>query len=252
MNVTHVVAIAELSGPIESAVSALAVELGTTAYELRLTLGGGFPAVVLATSDGDRATAVARAIAARGHRAFACDRAQVVSSARMTVFRDFQLGAAGVIPGPGSPEVLPYGDIVALLRAAHRSTTETTTEIKEKKLRPGMALATGGLVMTKTTTREVTSRSEDREQVLYLFRRSGSPPWILREKAGRYAGLGAELGRTTLENFAATVKKLRALAPGAAYDERLQGARPIRGVAEGADAVDLLAHLLAADLTRPR
>ena len=111
-----------------------------------------------------------------------------------------------------------------------------------------MAVATGGLVTSKTTTKEVTSKTEEREQVLYLFRASGAPAWILRERGARYGGLGAEASRTSLENFATVVRKLRDAAPGAAFDERLLGSRPVRGVPDGILSVDLLAHLMAVDV----
>jgi hypothetical protein len=245
------VALMALAGPVDTVVGSLATDLGTTAYELRLTLGAGFPAVVLATTDEARAASVERTLRARGHRVVSCARREVVPSSAMTVLRDFELRPGGVAAVAGAFEVLPYDDLGALLRASHRAVTETTTEVKERKFRPGMALATGGLVLSKTTTKEVTSRTEEREQVLYLFRRSGAPPWLLRERSARYGGLGAELGRTSLENFATLTKKLRGLAPSAFYDERLMSARAVRGVAEGADAADLLAHLLAMDAAAP-
>jgi len=91
-----------------------------------------------------------------------------------------------------------------------------------------MAIATGGLIMSKKTTREVTTKTETREQVLYLFRKSGGAPWILRERAARYMGLGADLRPTSLENFGTTIRRLRELAPLAFYDERLMSGRPVR------------------------
>ena len=54
----------------------------------------------------------------------------------------------------------------------------------------------------------------------------------------------------TLENFQKTIQRLRERSPEAAYDDRLTSARSIRGVADGADAIDLLAYLLAAHLCR--
>ena len=54
-----------------------------------------------------------------------------------------------------------------------------------------------------------------------------------------------DLRPTSLDNFATTLQRLRERAPDAAYDERLVNSRPIRGVAEGVEATDILAHLLA-------
>jgi hypothetical protein len=246
----YLVALAALSGPAEAALGPLAAGLGTTLYELKLLVNAGFPAVVLATVDGAKASDAVRVVERLGHAAVSCARADVVPSGRMTALRAFTFEAEGLRPSASSGELLPYGDIGAMLRATQRTTTETTEEVKERKLRPAMAVATGGLVLSKKTTREVTTRTEQREQVLYLFRRSGAPPWILRERSAHYGGLGPDLRPASAENFLTTIRRLRERAPAAAYDERLLAGRPIRGVAEGAEATDILAHLLSAHLVR--
>ena len=244
------VAIAELSGSLDTAVSELAADLNTTPYELRLLLNAGFPAVALATVHEHLARSAALAIERRRHAAVSLDRRSVTMSRDMTAPVSFTFTATGFTSDERGSEVLPFEDLGALLRATHREATETTEEIKERKLRPVMAVATGGLVMSKNTTREVVNRTETREQVLYLFRRSGAPPWLLRERGTRYGGLGKDLAPTSFANFQTTIKRLRGHAPTAVYDERLMNSRSIRGVAEGRDATDLLAHLLAAHLMK--
>jgi len=243
-----IVAILELTGPTDG-LSGLASELGTTLYELKLTLGAGFPAVVLATVDPGIAANALRAIEAHGHEAEVCDRRNIVASSSMTELRDFRLEPDALV-ADASGERLPFDDILTLVRASHRTTSIKTEEVKERKLRPGMAIVTGGLVLSKTMTRELTSRNETRQQVLYLFRRRGGAPMILRERTARYTGLGADLRPTSLENFATTLRLLRERAPSAFYDERLMSGRPIRGVVEGIPAADILAHLLAAHVAK--
>jgi len=246
----ELVAIAELRGSVDAAAGPLGAALGTTAYELRLVLNAGFPAVVLATVDPARAQAAASAIAKSGHVPVTCDRANVVPNARMTELRAFQMDASALRPDADSKARLRYDDIGALLRATHRSTTETTEKVTERKFQPGMAALTGGLVMTKKVSREVTTRATQHEQVLYIFPRNGAPAWILRERGAHYGTLGPDMRPSSIENFQTAIRILRERAPHAAYDERLMSGRPIRGVAEGADAADLLAHLLAAHLCR--
>jgi hypothetical protein len=163
----------------------------------------------------------------------------------MTSLLDFELGSGGLRASEESSETLPYDDIGALLRATQQTTATSTEKVTERKLRPVMAVATGGLVLSKKTTREVTTTTTERQQVLYMFRRSGAPAWFLRERGAHYAGLGKALQPSSTLNFMTTAQKLRELAPSAAYDERLLSARPIRGVADGAAATDILAHLLA-------
>ncbi|MBN1612339.1 MAG: hypothetical protein JW940_37255 [Polyangiaceae bacterium] len=248
----HLVAIAELRGTVDAAVGPLASELGILAYELRLVLSAGFPAVILASADEAAAQRAFAAVERLGHAAVACDRRDIVASAAMTTLRAFEFGPEALIAHAGSADRLPYDEIAVLVRAMHRSTTETVEKVKERKFRPGVAIATGGLIMSKKTTREVVTRTDEREQVLYIFRRSGAPPWILRERSALYGGLGADLRPSSFESFAATVARIRTSAPEAAYDERLMNSRPIRGVANGVGAADICAYLIAMHLQSRR
>jgi hypothetical protein len=241
----HVVAIAELTNAGDD-LRQLASDLETTLYELKLVLNAGFPAVVVLTVDAAVAANAARAIERHGHRAVSGDRRTFVPSSAMTGILDVELGSELLRAGNARDDRLPYADIFALLRASLRGRETTTREEKERKFRPGMAIATGGLILSKTITREVVTHAETREQVLYIFTRSG-PPWILREHGARYARLGADLSPISLENFKTTIAKLRERAPTAAYDERLLAPRSVRGIA-GAEATDTLAHLIVADL----
>ena len=120
---------------------------------LRLALSTGFPAIVLATTDESRATQVSLAIQKQGHRVLECDLRDIVPSSRMTALRDFRFEPGELVSSAEGSERLPLSDVVGLFRATHRVSHVSTHEVKERKLRPGMALATGGLIMTKTTTR---------------------------------------------------------------------------------------------------
>jgi hypothetical protein len=246
----YAVAIAELSerGGDATALAQLATELGTTLYELKLVLNAGLPAIVSLTVDAAVASNASAAIARHGHRAVRFDRRSLVPSTAMTTILDVRFEPDALRAGNRQDERLAYADILALLRATLRSQETGKREEKERKFRPGMAIATGGLVLSKTTKREVVTHTETREQVLYLFSRSGGTPWILRERTARYAGLGSDLAPSALENFRTTVQRLRQRAPGAVYDERLLNPRPVRGIADGVAATDLLAHLIVADL----
>jgi hypothetical protein len=241
----YVVAIAALSDP-GADLRQLALDLGTTLYELKLVLNAGFPAVVVLTVDISLAAGAVRAIERHGHRPISADRRAFTASQAMRAIVDVRFDASE-LRGDAQGGGLPYQDIFALLRASHRSHETSVREEKERKFRPGMAIATGGLVYSKTTTQKVVTRTETREQVLYVFTRSGGSPWILREHGARYAGLGADLSPTSLENFKTTLAGLRQRAPTALYDERLMATRTIRGIADGAAATDLLAHLIVGD-----
>jgi hypothetical protein len=241
----HLVTVVALKGPLEPALGPIAECLGITPYELRIVFNAGLPAVVLAVDDAERAADTTALIRRLGHAAVVADRNEIVSSRAMIRLRDFALTAEGIAPTADSPERLPYADLLCLLRSVHRSTTETVETVKDRKLRPGMAIATGGLVMSKEVEREVVSRQESRQQVLYLFRRSGLTPWILRERETHYGALGKAMQPTSLLNFNTTLELIRARSPGAPYDDRLMRPRPVRGISNEIEACDILAHALA-------
>jgi hypothetical protein len=256
----HIVAIAELATPLEAEAAALAADLGTTAYEERLNLLTGLPAVVLTTVTRADAQALVAKIRARKHRALLVDADTVVAHEAMTPMRQFALEPDRVIAGAHE---LPYGEITALLRAMHRTSSETHTETKTRQFSAGKALLTGGLAFSKTVTKEEKSAVQASEQVLYIFRGDGETPWLLRERGTSYAGLGAALTVSSAQNFLATIAHLRKQAPSAVYDERLLNPRGASnrltrsGTASAstlsvssASGVDLLAHLLATSLVR--
>ena len=254
-----VVALAELGGPAEAEVPVLAADLGCTAYDARLMLAGGLPAVVKTTADKAQALELLAKLRGRGHGAVACDASAVVASASMKTMKYFRLGPDAIEEGE---ERLAYDDVLALVAAVHRSRTDSETVTREKKFSMSRALMTSGLSMSKTVTKETRAATEDRESVLYVFRKSGAAPWLLREHGTIWTGHGRPLEATEAGNFKATLAALREKIPGATYDDRLvsrkvgeraalHGGAGTTTVKTSSEAtIDLLAHLLALWLAR--
>jgi hypothetical protein len=252
----HVVAIVELAGTIERVASLLASALGTLAYEERLKLATGLPAVVLMTPDAGRAAALVDALADAGQAALLCASSDVVAAGDMISLKRFAFDRDALVAGD-SGERLPWGDVAALVRATDRRRVESSTVVAEKKFDLARTVISGGLVRSRTTKREVTTRADDAEPVLYLFARSGATPWLLREQGTHYEGLGDRLASTAAPNFLATVAELRARAPQARYDERLvTRRRPVDapsapgGKLTSPHDLDLLAYLVGQSLRR--
>ncbi len=246
----------------DARVAQLAEDLGVLAYEARMTVAAGYPAIVETTADALRAHDLVETLRARGGDAVACDGSDVVSSEAMIALDRFTLDARGLYAGS---EALEWTDVLCLLRAWHRARTATETKTTERKFDVGKSILSGGLANTTTVTKQTKESSERREQVLYVFRQSGRTPWILREQSTHYEGLGPALARTTIENFATTTRLLGQHAPHAAYDERLvtRARIPERAVRHGttaestvisssASGVDVLAHLVALSIARER
>jgi hypothetical protein len=258
------VALFELATSIDAEAAALATDLGTTLYEERMHLAAGLPLIVRTSAEREPAADLLRKLRARGHGAVACDARAVVPAEQMIPMRTFALEDDAITLSDRPDERLPYDDILAMLRARHRTESRTRTEVSEKRLSLGRAVATGGLMLRKGVTREESTTSAAEEQILYVFRRSRETPWLLRERATSYAAaLGADLVPSSAQNFLRTIDALRKRAPEARYDERLLQVRRIqtRSIRTGtktsetlavstAPGIDLLAHLTALWLGR--
>jgi len=249
----------------EAEVAPLAGDLGVVAYDARLLLAQGLPAVVLQTPDKARALEVLGKLRARGHGAIACDAAAVVSASTMVSMRRFRLEGDAVALEDRPGERLPFTDVLALVPAIHRTRADTTTVTKSTKFSASRLLMTGGLAMTKTVKNESRSSTEEREHVLYVFRSGGAPPWLLEQQGTSWAGLGRPPATSAMENFRAAVASLRERAPAATYDDRLltRKAMPERAARTGGagattvktsseSGVDLLAHLIATWVAQQR
>jgi len=241
--VVFVVAVVSLGSPLDSEIPAFATELALAPYDVRQRFAAGFPSVIWGGTDRARAQELLARMRARGHAAIACDTSAVVTSDRMVSMRDFQLVDSGVAADAST--TLPFDDVRCFLRAVQRRTIETTKSETTRKFNAGIALATGGMVVRRSESKETVQRSEEREQVLYAFRKSGATPWILRETTTRYGALGAALAPATLQNFLATIRLFRERAPKVPYDERLLTLKSSEPTVAAHGGIDLLAHLTA-------
>lgn len=236
---------------------ALGRDLDVTPYEARLTLAQGTPTILCTTADEARALELVARVRGRGHVAILVNAAAVVPAHAMVPMRHFRLEGTSIRVDDRPSQALPYEEIGALIAAVHSLHTTTESETHDRKLSLGRAVLTGGLVMTKTVSRETRTETSEREPVLYVFPRSGAVPWLLRERGTLWAGHGAAVSPTSTANFKLTVQKLRERSPGAMYDDRLVSRRGAAeriasaGMGGGSTtwssgaAIDLLAHVLA-------
>lgn len=204
-----IVALAELSGAPEAETGPLGADLGATAYDARLLLAAGLPAVVKTTPDRQVAIDLLARLRARGHGAVAFDASAVVGSAEMVVMRRPRLEPAAITLDDRPDTRLPYDDILALLPATHRRRTDSATQTRETKFSMGRAIMTSGLSVTKTVKTDTRTATEERDAVLYVFRRSGETPWILHEHGTTWRGMVEPLAPSESENFRQAVAALR-------------------------------------------
>ena len=152
----------------------------------------------------------------------------------MTTLRRFTFEPDALVAGDAR---LPWSDISVLIRATHRTHGESTATVKSTKLDIGRAVLTGGLMITKTKKTEIVTKTDESEPVLYIFRASGDPAWILHEQRTNFSALGPELTPTAPRNFVVAIQRIRKLATNARFDERLVS-RKI-----SPEELDLLAHV---------
>jgi hypothetical protein len=236
----HVAFLSNLARPALTEAEAIGQVLGLSPYDTRLVLAAPTPIILLATNDAGRAIDVASAMRGRGHGAYVFDSANFVSSDAMIEADDFVLDGEGM-RRTSSGELLPYGDVYAILRAVHDTTSET-----ERQTTPSV---TDDFVIHAAAL-GVTTKREEREPVAYFFRRSGERPWLLRERHSSYVGLGDERTPIAFANFTRTLTRMRASSAQAVYDDRLARRRVTErlspaGAQSPREGMDLLAHLLA-------
>jgi hypothetical protein len=255
------VALVGLATPVEQEAPALAVDLGLTAYEVGLLLRAAMPSILLRTDDRARATDLLGKLRGRGHDAVAFDGSAVVASEQMHHPRSFRLeGDALVSVGPLEEQRLPFADLLVIARAVHQTRTDSVTTTTEKKISIGRTALSGGLMTTKSVTKESSRSTEEREPVAYLFRRSGETPWLLASTRLRYDALGPRIRPSQHENFDVLLERLKELAPAATYDRRLTAVRSVaeklRSEGKGdlratsSSGVDVLAHVVAMAIAR--
>ena len=239
----YIVAITRLGTSVEDEARALAASLGTVAYDQRLKLNAGVPVVVLSTPDAANAHACVAGLLARGHGATLCESSEIVASDAMQQVRRFRFDEDALVATEGAGARLPWHEITALVRAVHRTRTEASETVTQKRFAPARAVLTGGLVMNKKTTTTVTTRTADSEAVLYLFAAPGATPWLVAERHAHYDALGAAVTPHSTRNFELALAHIRERARGASFDDRLVTRRG------PPDEIDLLAHLVARSLT---
>lgn len=257
----YAVALVALGTSVEAEAPSFAEELGLDPYGATQVLRRQLPTVVLRTPDRDVASKQLERLVRRGHSAVGFSLDAVVASAAMGEVRSFVLedGAVRFQLRGRQDELVPFDAFLCFVRAVHRSTEKITTVTKERAFDIKKFAVSGGVLMTKTVEKEKVSQVEEREAVVYLFRR-GSAPLLFGATRAKYMGLGAEVRPTQLENFERTLTLLRERAPFAPYDTRLVGVRAPSEVKMGlgrgqestssADGIDLLAHVVAMTLAR--
>lgn len=219
----HVVALRSLPPPEPTWVKALAEVLDLTPYEARgrLAVGGGGPVVLGVRRDVREVDALVAALRGAGFEPLALSDEAIESDEDRFVVRRFRLTADGIeaTDRAGAQQTVPAAAVRLALQATGisvESTTETTTT---RKLSAGRAIATGGLMMSRTQKTSTTRTSEAWSGCLFVF--GAGPTLAFRETELAYDPADGPVLPTRHGNFARLVAELKARCPGAIWDDRL-------------------------------
>jgi hypothetical protein len=217
----HLVVVHHVGGELSERASALAAALETTVYEARQRLVAVPSVVALAPSVEAARERVAR-LEGHGFSAFVLDSAS-------SPFVDLQLPARefGFLPDSiqarsrmGDTTELPYDAIRLILRGTQTSTETSEKTVKGKKFSAGLAVATGGLVVRKRVNETVKDRRDTISNFIHVYATKGRPV-VFSDSMVKFDGLGERMQASQMLNMQALLLRLRELAPGATFDDRL-------------------------------
>ncbi|MCA9527328.1 MAG: hypothetical protein KC549_13650, partial [Myxococcales bacterium] len=164
-------------------------------------------------------SALRRALAAGGFDPCVVDMAAVP---RPVVARRVELGTmARFTTRAGEVHAVPWSEVRLLLRATGIVVGEETESHTTRGFSASRALISGGLLLTKKTTHTTTRSTEEWSSHLIVHRDFG-PPLSVPEAEVLFDGPGQPVQPTRQATFAFIIERLRAAAPQATYDDRLQ------------------------------
>ena len=218
----HVVAVVHSSGDSLRAPERLAAALGLTLVEARPRSSGPWPRAVAVAGDAADAERAAAALRAQGFEPLVVPGEQIEGEEQRLRVRSFAFGDEEIRVVMRDQRVwdLPYARIEVMLRGTQHTRAVHTETTRERKLSPGRAALTGGLILTRDVKTENRTVTEQAEGFLDLYTTDG-PILTLRERELTYLGLGSAMQPTRMGNFNQVVALLRTCAPDAAFNDRL-------------------------------
>lgn len=214
----HLVATVLQPKSVDAAVSALVTAAGMTPAEARMRLAPEPPAL-LARLPPDWAESLVQALAQSGLAALALEEAVPTDSDRFQA-RSFAFQPDGlhVTARSGATLTLAWDAIRLVLRGVRDSHTTSEHTETSRKLAPGRAVLTGGLVMTRKTTSTVRETEHASEQFV-LVHAEGGERVVLAEQALEFSGLGPLLQPVRATNMGLIAQELKRRSPRACHDD---------------------------------
>ncbi len=221
------IALARPPASLDESVKPIAAALALSPAEVRMRLAGGAPALLAPAADGEAAGLVAK-LRALKLAALAID-ARAPTDRQRLVARRFAFGSSGLSLAARSGETLelPWGELLAVLRGARETRTDTARTETTYRL---SGISTVGLGLPRISSQEHTVRSSESslEQVLLIYGKGGEQA-LVAESLVDFSCLGKAMQPSSSMNMAELARLLKAKAPSAFHDDRLMrmGRRPL-------------------------
>lgn len=248
----HLVALLRVPDDQPAAARLLVEAAGLTHAEANMRLAAEPPALIARLPAAEASALVGR-LRDQGFTALAIPQ-EVPGDAQRTVGHTLKLDdrALTVTPRSGPPRVMEWDRISVVLRAT--SAVRTRSEVTETRREgsPGLALVTGGMVMSKTVTTTQQRTTSEKEQSIYVYAADGGRA-VLREQALNFQCLGKAMQPVRAANMAVLAGMLRDRAGQASYDERLLriGTRQLPFITAGDTSFNLSAAGVQRTSTAP-
>jgi hypothetical protein len=226
---------------------------GLSAADLRHRLQGALPRVLMSDADGDRLAAISERLDQLGFITLVCDPRLAPADADRVLAKSFRIEPdqlVAVDAGGGEHDV-SWTAIEAIQRGSRTHIQKIEEKTVTQKFDATRAVLSGGLILTKKHEIVTVRQTETAEPFALVQRGDGEPDVMLYERRMDYRALGRDMQPSSRANLEALVKRIRAAAPAAIYDERV--ARPGFLTAlpsSSVDPVDLALHLVSLALRR--
>ncbi len=227
MSGMFIVAVTRWGPGLDQQLPELAKTLGLFAYDLRMRLSGPLPVVVARMAKRDDASRLMAQLRGWGHGAVGCEQGSVFDAASMHQPREFAFEGSLLRTEDAmhSRSEVAADEVYALIHAMVLADHQQNQTRSGKQFSAARAVLSGGLVMTRKTSSSSHVTESESEERVYLIRRGFADPILFRQHQLHYAGLGEQLGRSSHENFATLVERLRQFCPGALYSAQLRETR---------------------------
>jgi hypothetical protein len=214
----HVVAVMNPGVDREATARIVARVAGLAPAEARMRLAVEPPSIISRLPT-DGATALVAALRAEKIPAVSCDEEEVARD--RLIARTFELTPEGfrAEDRAGTSLELPWSSIRLVARGMRTHKTVKTEVKSEKRFDLGRAVATQGLMMTRTEKKETKTVVEDVVHFVLVFAPEGSIG--IFDDHAHFTSLGAQLQPTRIANINLTAALLKERAKNAVHDDRL-------------------------------